>query len=276
MTVKAFAPAKVNLTLHVTGQRSDGYHLLDSLVVFLDIGDVICANHAALLKLTVDGPEAIGLGPPDGNLVLRAARAFNSREGASIRLTKNLPIASGLGGGSSDAAAAVRALSTLWNRPIPEHGTLLDLGADVPVCVANHPQRMRGIGERLSRVLDMPAMELVLVNPRVPVSTPSVFRAVARKDNPPMPEKLPKWRDLASLAAWLTTQRNDLLAAAVSHQPIISDVLDSLRKTQCLFAGMSGSGATCFAIYPPDGKASDVANVLGMRGWWAVNGTVLA
>ena len=275
---EAFAPAKINLTLHVTGQRADGYHLLDSLVVFVDIGDRITARTAPRLSLTVDGPQAAGVPADDRNLVWRAARLLDPDRGAALTLTKNLPPASGIGGGSSDAAAALRALSRLWDLPLPDMSALLALGADLPVCMTPAPQRLRGTGEVLTPVAGVPPLDILLVNPGVSVATPSVFRALARRAAPPMPDDLPDWSGPEDFCRWLARQRNDLQVPALSLVPEIGTVLSALSDTGPLFAGMSGSGATCFALFGPGtGRAAAAhARITGTRPtWWAAHGTLL-
>ncbi|WP_198144924.1 4-(cytidine 5'-diphospho)-2-C-methyl-D-erythritol kinase [Pseudorhodobacter aquimaris] len=268
------APAKINLTLHVTGQRADGYHLLDSLVVFADINDQITACPAEELRLTVDGPFAAGLGGDD-NLVLQAARFLDPGRKAAITLTKNLPVASGIGGGSADAAAALRALSRLWDLPLPQDVTAL--GADVPACLHARPLRLQGIGDRISALPALPALDILLVNPGIGVSTPAIFRLLTQKENPPMPEALPHWSNAADFANWLAQQRNDLAAPAMQLAPEINAVLQRLRTSNCLFAGMSGSGATCFALFQPDGQSAKAAQAQIAEekpGWWAAAGKV--
>ncbi|WP_372885731.1 4-(cytidine 5'-diphospho)-2-C-methyl-D-erythritol kinase [Shimia sp.] len=283
MTVEVFAPAKINLTLHVTGQRDDGYHLLDSLVVFAEIGDTVAVAPADKLSLAVTGPEAAGLDAGPGNadnLVLRAARLFDDPRGARITLTKRLPVSSGIGGGSSDAAATLRALARHWQAPLPAPGRCLSLGADIPVCMAPGAQRMQGIGETLSRIDGLPEMEILLVNPRVAVSTPGVFRALTRKTNPAMAESLPRWAGLGDFTAWLQAQRNDLMPPALHQQPVIGEVLAALRASGSLNVGMSGSGATCFGLFPPDGRAAEAArralSAASHGQWWCAAGPVLA
>lgn len=263
----AFAPAKVNLCLHVTGQRADGYHLLDSLVAFADLGDRLTLTPSPVLRLSVTGPLAAGV-PTDGrNLALKAARLMG--QGADITLEKHLPAAAGIGGGSSDAAAALRAMSDLTGWPLPPLKTLLKLGADVPVCLLAKGARMRGIGEQVD-LAALPATPALLVNPRVEVPTPAVFAALTNKDNPPLPETLPTWPDPASLIAWLKTQRNDLQAPAIEAQPVIKDVLAALAATEAGLFRMSGSGATCFGVFE-DAAARDRAAAHIARaqpGWW--------
>lgn len=248
--VRAFAPAKLNLTLHVTGQRADGYHLLDSLVAFADIGDQIIVCPAPELSLAVQGPMSEGVPADASNLMMQAAKLLDARKTAALSLTKTLPPASGIGGGSSDAAATLRALATLWGVPHPKAQDMLALGADLPVCLNPAPQRMSGIGEQLQRLPALPPCDILLVNPGVHVATPSIFKALTSRDNPPMPAILPTWQSPEDLADWLQTQRNDLAAPAIALAPPIAEVLSELRNTDALIARMSGSGATCFALFP--------------------------
>ncbi len=278
MAIEVLAPAKINLTLHVTGWRTDGYHLLDSLVVFADVGDTVRARPAAQLGLVVDGPMAADVPSDTSNLVLKAARWLDSGKGAALNLTKRLPSSSGIGGGSSDAAAALRALSVLWRVACPVPARTLSLGADVPVCMVPKARRMSGIGERLSAPVALPGADILLVNPGVAVSTPAVFGRLEQRDNPPMPGILPEWRDIRELANWLQGQRNDLQRAACALQPAIRDVLAALERTGCLLARMTGSGATCFALFPPDGRSARAGRAqlcAGHPDWWAVSGRLL-
>jgi 4-diphosphocytidyl-2-C-methyl-D-erythritol kinase len=249
------APAKINLYLHVTGKRADGYHLLDSLAVFAGVGDGLTAAPADDLQLTIDGPFGAGLTAAPDNLVLRAARALAAQAGhppaAKLVLTKNLPIASGIGGGSADAAATLRVLTRLWGLA-PASASLaklaLELGADVPVCLASQPAQMAGIGEILSPVPRLPAIGMVLVNPGVAVTTPAVFktRQGGFSDAPVLP---PGFADTAALVAFLRETQNDLETAAIALAPVIGDVLAALAACPGVqLARMSGSGATCFAI----------------------------
>lgn len=249
------APAKINLTLHVTGQRADGYHLLDSLVVFADIGDELCFAPADEITIAVDGPMKAGVPTGPANLIYQAARMMDADLGAAIGLTKNLPAAAGIGGGSADAAATLRGLHRMWGRAIPNDTARL--GADVPVCLSAAPKRMRGVGEVLDPVPDLPDTWVVLINPRVEVPTPSVFKALPCKDNPPMPDEIPAFESARDLAAWIKTQRNDLAAPAIQAAPVIRDVLDALAD-HALVAQMSGSGATCFGLFD-DPEAAQIA-----------------
>jgi 4-diphosphocytidyl-2-C-methyl-D-erythritol kinase len=263
-----FAAAKVNLALHVTGRRADGYHLLDSLVAFADAGDLVSAEAAEALTLTVTGPEASGVPAGPENLVLRAALAFGAGRGARIVLDKHLPPASGIGGGSADAAAALRVLAALWDRPVPDAAAVLRLGADVPVCLAGVTARMAGIGEVVAPAPPLPPVWAVLVNPRVALPTPAVFAALTRRDNPPLPPLPDVWRDAAELARWLRETRNDLEPPACALCPPVSAVLATLAATPgALMARMSGSGATCFALYPSAGAATAAAATLPAA-WW--------
>ena len=265
-----FAPAKINLALHVTAQRGDGYHLLDSLVVFADVGDRITVAAADAVSLTVTGPMAAGLTPGDDNLVLRAARSFGVAPGAAISLEKNLPVASGIGGGSSDAAATLRALARLWQRPLPDAAAVLALGADVPVCLAGRPARMTGIGAGLVPVV-LPAAWLVLVNPGVALPTAAVFAGLERHGHPAMPRDLPPFQGVADLAAFLRLARNDLEAPAIRLAPAIAQCKASLASMSgCLLARMSGSGATCFGLFADSLTAHAAARALqaAQPGWW--------
>lgn len=281
--IAEFAAAKVNLSLHVTGQRPDGYHLLDSLVVFADVGDGVSVAPAAelgpKLGLTLAGPAAEGLRAEADNLVLRAARAFGVNAGAAITLEKHLPVASGIGGGSADAAAALRALARFWDLPLPDAAAVLRLGADVPVCLQGRPVRMQGVGEIITPLPALPEGWLLLVNPGVGVSTPAVFRALPRKDNPPMPAAVPPFADLAALAGWLAAQRNDLELPAMALQPVIAQVKAALQaQPGCRIARMSGSGATCFGLFATKAEAEQAATALRQAnpGWWVQAGAMLS
>ncbi len=266
--VEVFAPAKINLTLHVTGQRPDGYHLLDSLVVFADIGDRITVAPAARSRLMVSGPMARGVPTDRCNLVLRAAELMGVC--AQIHLEKHLPAAAGLGGGSADAAATLRALSDMTGKPVPDLTGLLELGADVPLCMSDGLIRMRGIGEQTERLGGLQNLSLILINPRVSVPTSAVFQGLERKENAPMKEQIPTLTG-SDWIAWLATQRNDLEAPAIALAPVIGDVLQALRHCEgCLLARMSGSGATCFAIMRDDKTRDNSVRQLqqAFRDWW--------
>jgi 4-diphosphocytidyl-2-C-methyl-D-erythritol kinase len=272
------APAKVNLYLHVTGRRADGYHLLDSLVVFAAAADRLRAAPAAGLSLILTGPEAAGLRQQPDNLVLAAARALAAAAGrpaqAALCLDKRLPVAAGIGGGSADAAATLRALSRLWSLRLDAAAlaqVALGLGADVPACLAARPCRMGGIGEVLAPAPRIPPCGIVLANPRLALPTPAVFHA-RRGDFSP-PARLPEgWADVAAMARDLAGLRNDLEPAAIALCPAIAEVLATLRALPgCLLARMSGSGATCFALMP-DAEAARRAAALLPEVWWRWGG----
>lgn len=258
------APAKINLTLHVTGRRDDGYHLLDSLVVFTALGDQVQLSPGPL-SLAIDGPFAEGLPVSDDNLCLRAAR-LQGRD-VAIRLTKNLPVASGIGGGSADAAAVLRGLGA------SAQGTE-KLGADVPVCMVGKPVRMRGVGELLEPLPPLPDFHMVLVNPGQGLSTPQVFGALDRRANAPMP-KMPAWPDLGSFVDYLARCRNDLEPPATQLLPVIGECIAALQGAGAALARMSGSGATCFGIFPDAASAKAAADAVLRPGWW-VRATGLA
>ncbi|WBU53179.1 4-(cytidine 5'-diphospho)-2-C-methyl-D-erythritol kinase [Paracoccus sp. SCSIO 75233] len=261
MSLSEFAPAKLNLSLHVTGQRADGYHLLDSLVVFADVGDKVTLEPGPL-SLTVNGAFAEAL---DGdNLCLRAARLADAE--ARITLTKDLPVSSGIGGGSADAAAVLRGLARM-GAEMPQKTEAL--GADIPVCIASRPMRMRGVGEILDPLPPLPEMRLVLVNPGVSTSTPGVYGALAQKNNDAMPP-LPDGLDLAGFVDFLRRCRNDLQGPAMSLCPEIAKVLRALEEEGAMLARMSGSGATCFGIFPDAASAGLAAYRIGAayENWW--------
>ena len=267
--MRVAAPAKINLFLNVTGRREDGLHLLHSLVAFAEIGDGLTVQRDAESRLSIDGPFATDLNAND-NIVLRAARALRPAAGARLRLTKNLPVASGLGGGSSDAAAALRLLARLWEihpSDLPALG--LELGADVPACLAARTALVSGIGEIVEPVAPLPDCGVVLANAGAPVSTAAVF--AARKGEFSAPADWHSPRDLHELVARLGTFGNGLFDAAVSIAPIIADVLDSLeRDPSCLLARMSGSGGACFALFPDLTAATEAARALKADHplWW--------
>ncbi|WP_323007347.1 4-(cytidine 5'-diphospho)-2-C-methyl-D-erythritol kinase [Pseudorhodobacter sp.] len=276
------ALAKINLALHVTGQRADGYHLLDSLVVFAGVGDVLHASLADTTSLTLAGPFGADIPNDKTNFVARAAALFSPRQGIAFTLQKHLPPASGIGGGSADAAAAIRAILKLHaervgappKEPFPD--AVLSLGADVPICLMSRPARMRGIGDEVTTV-KCPKCWITLVNPRVEVPTPQVFARLATKTNAAMPEVLPDWPDAATLADWLQGQRNDLEAPALVIAPVIADVLAALRAHPgSLIARMSGSGATCFALSDSQDKAEAIADALRAANptWWVAASVV--
>ncbi len=272
------ARAKINLFLHVRGRRPDGRHTLESLAVFPDIGDVLSAERSPIRSLSLDGPFAAQLGGGADNLVMRATEALGAAvgmgEGVALSLDKRLPVASGIGGGSADAAAALRLLMRLWGRAPDAPGLralALALGADVPVCLSSAPALMEGVGEALTPAPPFPAFWLVLVNPLMPLSTAAVFGALERRANPPGDRLPARFVDIGGMVAWLARQRNDLEAPARACAPVVSAVLGALRwAPECRLARMSGSGATCFGIVEDQAAALALAARLRAAepGWW--------
>ena len=274
------APAKVNLTLRVVGRRADGYHTLESLVVFAGIADRLTLTPGGPARLTVQGPNAAAAGPVVANLVLRAARALADEiEGLELgrfTLTKRLPAAAGIGGGSADAAAALRLMARL-NRVKLSDPRLLraatKIGADVPVCIDPRPRVMRGVGEILSKPLVVPRFAAVLVNPGVAVATKDVFAALRRAERKPQPAAQARSvpRDRAAFLEFLVLRANDLEPAAVDIAPPIAKVLAVLQKSPgCQLARMSGSGATCFGLYRSAHSAAAAARAIAAAHprWW--------
>lgn len=280
--MRVFAPAKVNLALHVTGKRPDGYHLLESVVVFADLGDWLDIAPSDAIALSVAGPRAAGVPADRRNLIWRAAEVLVPRgagQGAAITLEKHLPHAGGIGGGSADAAAALRGLAALWDVALPGDDTVLSLGADVPVCLFGQPARMSGIGEVIAPLPPLPPLWIVLANPGVAVPTGPVFQALATPDNPPLPDMPTKgWPDAATLTAWLCRTRNDLEPPARALLPQIATVIDALNaQPGCLMARMSGSGGTCFGLFADAGAAAFAAEALGReRAWWVAHAAIRA
>lgn len=264
--LRVFAPAKINLALHVTGQRADGYHLLDSLVMFADVGDWLSAVPAQQTRLSVTGPMAQGVPADASNLVVKAAQWAG--RSAAFTLEKHLPAAAGIGGGTSDAAAALRLLTQMGGAI---DGDPAELGADMPVCVLARAARMEGIGEVLTPLQGLPALPAVLVNPVVGVATPRVFERLERKDNTAM-DALPAGEvSRAELIGYLAAQRNDLEAPARALQPVIGDVLAALRAARGVrLVRMSGSGATCFALFDNRDEAAAASKALEAAhpDWW--------
>ncbi len=281
------ARAKINLALHVLGRRADGYHELDSLVVFAALADTLTASPSAepLVELDCDGDFADMLAaatPPGGNLVSAVARhlmqAFPDRirGGVRLHLTKVLPVAAGIGGGSADAAAALRLLDRVWRLGLsPAELARLGagFGADVPVCVHGRPSRMEGIGERVTPLEAIPALPMVLLNPGVAVDTGAVFRRLAPAPRAPLPPMPSRFASPAKLASWLREARNDLYEPARLEAPVIGTALDRLAADPaCLLARMSGSGATVFGLFPAvEAAQRAAARIRDARpDWWVV------
>ncbi|MCT7373616.1 4-(cytidine 5'-diphospho)-2-C-methyl-D-erythritol kinase [Chelativorans salis] len=275
------APAKVNLALHVTGRRADGYHLLESLVVFTRYGDQLHAAPAEHDTFSLAGPYGAQVPRDADNLVLRARdllrRHFGVDKPVALTLEKNLPVASGIGGGSSDAAATLHLLARHWHVKAGHRDLAkiaLALGADVPMCLAARPLLAHGIGEALEPVRRLPALPLLLVNPGQMLATPDVFAALERRENPPLPP-FQGGGGVAEIVRWLNSARNDLEAPALMLMPEIGIALKALRSEGALIVRMSGSGATCFGIFETEGQAQAAEKAIGSRRpEWFVQATI--
>jgi 4-diphosphocytidyl-2-C-methyl-D-erythritol kinase len=279
---ETLAAAKVNLFLHVGAPTPDGYHPICSLMVFADIGDRLSLRHAEATTLSVDGPFGHGLGADDDNLVMKATRAMAAEAGIPAfqlawRLEKNLPVASGLGGGSSDAAAAIRLLHDELEQELDGarlYAIAAWLGSDIAPCLAMRPVLAEGRGQRLSPAPGLPPLDAVLVRPPVPVSTPAVYRRLDELGRfgdvtpPVMPDA---FESVQEVAGWLATQRNDLEAPAIAVAPEVGAVLDTLRdEPEALLARVSGSGGACFALCADDIAAETLAERIESIAptWW--------
>ncbi len=277
------APAKINLYLHVTERYPSGYHGLDSLVVFSRLGDTIGLNAGKAgsgIRLSIEGPFADDLSGEADNLVVRAAHGLAAAAGieaadVDLTLTKRLPVASGIGGGSADAAAALRALARYWDvtDPAPLFEVAQALGADVPMCLGSRARpvmQVAGIGDEIAAAPALPACHLLLVNPGTAVSTPDVFKARTGDFSNPLPlDRAPE--DAADLARELKRRANDLTDAAVALSPEIRIAMNAVAATpDCLLARMSGSGATVFGLFETPGEAETAAGALrdAHPDWW--------
>jgi 4-diphosphocytidyl-2-C-methyl-D-erythritol kinase len=275
------APAKINLALHVTGRREDGYHLIETLAVFTRLGDRIETATAPRDEFRVAGPYGHRIPADGGNLVVKARDAFRDafRGGAgkplAIILEKNLPPSSGIGGGSSDAAATLRALTLHHGAAVSSESLLImaaRLGADLPMCLAARPLMARGIGEKIETLRDFPSLPLVLVNPGVEVSTPAVFKALSSPANAPLPPHPPS--DAKALPVWLKGTRNDLERPARGIAPAISGALRLLEGAGASFVRMSGSGATCFGLFETmDAAQNGAGHIRKQQPGWFVAAT---
>lgn len=282
MRVEETAFAKINLALRVVGWRDDGYHLLDSLVVFADVGERIIANGSDRFGFHATGPMATAIDcSADNNLVVQAAQVLrgsfsqeNEAPNADLTLVKTIPVAAGLGGGSADAAAALRALNRMWSMGLSLQQLIelaRPLGADVPMCLSSRPQRVRGIGDITKGiVLDFP-VEIVLANPGMPVATAEVFRANKNRTPAGLGDLPDRFRAVNDLADWLIGAGNDLEAAARTICPGIGPLLDAMHgQPDCLYAGMSGSGASCIGVFPTKSNAESATASLANHNpdWW--------
>ena len=274
--VAIHAPAKINLYLHIVGRRADGYHELDSLVGFTDHGDLIQVRHHERLYFQIKGPFGCSLQANDDNLIVRAARALVKETsyagGAHITLKKNVPVASGIGGGSADAAATLKALNLLWQTGLVDEELAalgLKLGADIPVCISGKPARMSGIGESISQVENFPSLGVLLINPGIPISTFKVFQM--HRGNFSQRVELQPIEDTEVLYEFLAHQRNDLQDLAIQIVPEIKEVLDILSaETGCRLVRLSGSGATCFGLFDNETLAKDAGRSISGNypNWW--------
>lgn len=278
--IREYAPAKINLTLRVLGRRRDGYHDLESLVAFVRLCDRLSLEPGQPLTLKVSGPFAAKTGALSGNLVLKAARLLSSEiKGLTLgrfALVKNLPAAAGIGGGSADAAAALRLLARANRLRMNDpriRAVALKIGADVPVCLDPRPRVMRGIGEVLSDPVRIPKLSLVLVNPGKTLATERVFARYDLSSSAPNPESrvplIPQWR--SAFIATLSNQQNDLETPAIALAPDIAKVLKALRESSgCHVARMSGSGATCFGLFSSSRTAASATRRIKAAHprWW--------
>ncbi len=273
------AKAKINLALHITGRKTDGYHLLDSLVVFTTVHDRVTVEPSTTIKLIISGPRHSDLPSTDNeNLVMSAAKKLHAfagldpETGAIIHLHKHLPVSAGIGGGSADAASALHALNELWklNFSRPQLAYIgIKLGADVPVCLSASASRVGGIGEQIIAVSNIPPLHLVLVNPYSPMPTADVFRKLESKNNTGLPE-IPKTSSFSDWFVWLNNTRNDLYQPALALDPSLKLVEQALNKTKPLLMRMSGSGATFFGLYESQNQSETAANLLrtAKPQWW--------
>ncbi len=275
--MQEWAPAKINLFLHVLGKRTDGYHTLQSLMIFTPtIADIISVQESEITEVRITGPYAAGLMADDTNLVMRAAKVLQAVAGPQkpvlLTLEKHLPVASGIGGGSADAAAAMRLLMRWWQIELPEeqiYNMAVRLGSDVPACIRSQPVFVEGVGEQLTPVALPCALAMVLVNPAVPLSTAEVFGHISPQDRSSC--IMPQCDTVDELVSWLHTTTNDLESAATQIVPEINDVLTALNdQAGCRLARMSGSGATCFGIFssPADAAQAVIAIKKIQPKWW--------
>ena len=273
--VRVFAPAKINLFLHVGEKRPDGYHALESLIAFTEIADRIQIESAPEFSFALGGPFAAALPKTDDNLALKAARALGFRagkQGAAIRLEKNLPVAAGIGGGSADAAAVLRGLKLLWRLDRLDLFPLAaELGSDVPACLLSRPCWVEGRGEVITALPPLPRLSTVLVNPGVALSTAAVFAALNARSGTGAVRPAQALESLWDVIGYLGDAGNDLEAPACQLAPVIQEVLSAFdREPGCALAAMSGSGSTCFAFFHEQDFARGAAERIAADhpDWW--------
>ncbi len=270
-----FAPAKINLALHIVGQTLDGYHKLESLVVFARIGDNLQISPAKKNSFKISGEFASSLNNSKDNLVLKAISAYKKHfpnkipSNLKIHLEKNLPIASGIGGGSADCAATLRLLNKLNNKEFSAQKLeeiALSLGADVPMCLSSKPAIIKNIGEIIEPIKNFPNAYIILINPNIKISTQQIFNDLKNKNNAPLPPTNNGFKNIKTLSTWLKNTRNDLLPPIIKTTPIISEVIDEFNKNKnCLHSNMSGSGATVFALYESLNDAKNAATNISKK-----------
>ena len=276
MSMHVRSPAKVNLALKVLGRQPDGFHRISSLVGFTEFGDEIAVRRSNGNSLLVHGPFADAIPHDDENLVLKALGLIAGDHGFIINLVKHIPVAAGLGGGSSNAATAIRLASKLTGAGLPGTEQVSRLGTDIPVCLIGKPAMIGGLGEIVRPLQKSPQLYMLLVNPMVQLSTGLVYQQLGQYSRNPL-EDPPSGCDPGQYIDWLGRQKNDLEKPAMDILPVIGDVLDSIRETSgCLLARMSGSGATCFGLYASSSEADHARKAIlsERRGWWSVS-TVL-
>ena len=261
MKINSFAAAKVNLALHVRGLKSNGYHELDSLVTFANIGDIIEVSPFDKLKLTIEGPFANNVPQGAQNIVIKAAKLLSPEGKAHINLIKNLPVEAGLGGGSADAAATLRSLSKLWDLPIPESSEIL--GTDLPICLLKETAIVQGIGEKITPVSIPNNLHIILIKPRIGLSTKEVFNNLKNKNN----DKMDTFTGTDSIKVFtnhIKKLRNDLLKTSIDLVPLLSDIINFLNtQNGNYYTQMSGSGTTCFGLF--DSRVDAVRALLNAK-----------
>ena len=247
MKIEAAAYGKINLGLHVTGVKPNGFHNIESLVTFINLKDIIEVRTSSDLKLSIDGPFAHTIPQDSNNIVIQAAKFLAVEKKAHIKITKNLPVEAGLGGGSADAAATLSSLSKLWKIPIPKNVEIL--GADVPICLKCEPAIIKGIGEKITPIIIPKNLPMILIKPKIGLSTKKIFKNLTNKKNQKMPDFLGT-ESLESFYNYLNFLRNDLASTAIFYAPVIKEIINFLKVQGGIkYVQMSGSGTTCFGLF---------------------------